>query len=64
MRVLNAMQIKSGAKSEGYHTTSSLTQPIQFLPSKKKDDDWRAWNMDWLELQGVEFLRLNAKINF
>ncbi len=61
MRVLNAMQIKSGAKSEGYPTTSSLTQPIQFLPSKKKDDDWRAWNMDWLELQGVEFLRLNAR---
>ncbi len=61
MRVLNAMQIKSGAKSEGYPTTSSLTQPIQFLPSKKKDDDWRAWNMDWLELQGIEFLRLNAR---
>lgn len=61
MRVLNAMQIKSGAKGEGYPTSSSLTQPIQFLPAKKKDDDWRAWNMDWLELQGLEFLRLNAR---
>ena len=61
MRVLNAMQLKSGAKGEGYPTSSSLTQPIQFLPSKKKDDDWRAWNMDWLELQGLEFLRLNAR---
>tara|TARA_B100001769_G_scaffold144713_1_gene113364 strand:- start:3314 stop:6085 length:2772 start_codon:yes stop_codon:yes gene_type:complete len=61
MRVLNAMQLKSGAKGEGYPTSSSLTQPIQFLPAKKKDDDWRAWNMDWLELQGLEFLRLNAR---
>ena len=61
MRVLNAMQLKSGTKGEGYPTSSSLTQPIQFLPAKKKDDDWRAWNMDWLELQGLEFLRLNAR---
>ena len=61
MRVLNAMQLKGGAKGEGYPTSSSLTQPIQFLPAKKKDDDWRAWNMDWLELQGLEFLRLNAR---
>jgi len=61
MRVLNAMQLKSGAKGEGYPTSSSLTQPIQFLPARKKDDDWRAWNMDWLELQGLEFLRLNAR---
>jgi len=55
------MQLKGGAKGEGYPTSSSLTQPIQFLPAKKKDDDWRAWNMDWLELQGLEFLRLNAR---
>ena len=55
------MQLKSGAKGESYSTSSSLTQPVQFLPSKKKDDDWRAWNMDWLELQGLEFLRLNAR---
>ena len=61
MRVLNAMQLKSGAKGEGYPTSSSLTQPIQFLSSKKKDDDWKAWNLDWLELQGMEFLRLNAR---
>jgi hypothetical protein len=60
MRVFNALQIKKGAKGEGYPTSSSLTQPLQFLPRKKKDDDWYAWNMDWLELQGLEFLRLNS----
>jgi hypothetical protein len=62
MRVVNALQLKKGAKSEGkYPTTSSLTQPIQFLSTKKKDDDWSAWNLDWLELQGLEFLRLHSR---
>ncbi len=62
MRVVNALQLKKGVKTEGkYPTTSSLTQPIQFLPEKKKDDDWSAWNLDWLELQGLEFLRRNAR---
>ena len=32
MRVLNAMQLKNGAKAESGDTFSSLTQPIQFLP--------------------------------
>lgn len=62
MKVFNAMQLKNGAKAEsGYPTTSSLTQPIQFLSSKKKDENWAAWNLDWLELQGMQFLRQNAR---
>ena len=61
MRVLNAMQLKNGAKAESGPTYSSLTQPVQFLPYSEKTDDWAAWNLDWLELQGVEFLRTNAR---
>ena len=61
MRVLNAMQLKNGAKAERGATFSSLTQPIQFISSSEKTDDWAAWNLDWLELQGVEFLRTNAR---
>ena len=61
MRVLNAMQLKNGAKAESGDTFSSLTQPIQFLPYSKKTDDWAAWNLDWLELQGIEFLRVNSR---
>ncbi len=61
MKVFNALQIKKGAKGNSYPTSSSLTQPLQFLPRKKKDDDWFAWNMDWLELQGLEFLRLSSR---
>jgi len=61
MRVLNAMQMKNGAKAESGPTFSSLTQPTQFLPYAKKTDDWAAWNLDWLELQGIEFLRVSAR---
>ena len=61
MKVLNAMQLKSGGKGEKYSTSTSLTQPVQFLSAKKKNDDWKAWNMDWLELQGLEFLRVNSR---
>lgn len=61
MKVYNALQLKKGAKGDGYPTTSSLTQPVQFLPAKKKDDDWAAWNIDWLELQGIQFLKVNAR---
>jgi len=61
MRVLNAMQMKNGATAESGPTFSSLTQPVQFLPYSKKTDDWAAWNLDWLELQGIEFLRMNSR---
>ncbi|NKC02050.1 MAG: hypothetical protein GKR90_26610 [Pseudomonadales bacterium] len=61
MKVLNAMQLKNGAKAESGPTFSSLTQPVQFISSKQKTDDWAAWNLDWLEVQGIEFLRLNAR---
>ena len=63
MRVLNALQLKKGAKadSKGYPTSSSLTQPMQFLSSTDKNKDWAAWNLDWLELQGMQYLRKTSR---
>ena len=60
MQLYNAMQLKNGAKTE-YNRMSTLTQPIQFIPRKEKDDDWAAWNLDWLEWQGMKQLRRNAR---
>ncbi len=60
MQVYNAMDLKSGKKAE-YNKMGTLTQPIQFLPYKEKDDEWRAWNLDWLEFQGMKQLRRNAR---
>lgn len=62
MKVVNAMQLKNGAKADvGYQGSTSLTQPIQFLPAAKKTGDWAAWNLDWLEVQGMNFLKENSR---
>lgn len=60
MKVLNAMQLKSGAKAE-YNRMGSITQPLQFLPRKEKDAEWTAWNLDWLEWNGLKQIRRNAR---
>jgi len=60
MQIYNALDLKAGKKVD-YHKMGVLTQPIQFLPEKDKDDQWRAWNLDWLEFQGMKQLRRNAR---
>jgi hypothetical protein len=62
MKVFNAMQLKNGAKAKsGFNGSTNLTQPIQFIPAKEKDQDWAAWNLDWLEVQGMNFLKQNSR---
>jgi hypothetical protein len=60
MKVYNALDLKNGAKAD-YHKMGSLTQPIQFLPTEEKNDEWVGHNMDWLEFQGMKHIRRNAK---
>ena len=60
MQIYNALQLKAGAKTE-YNKMGTLIQPFQFVPEKEKDDQWRAWNLDWLEFQGMKQLRRNAR---
>jgi hypothetical protein len=60
MELYNALDLKSGKKAE-YNKMGTLTQPIQFLPTKKKDEEWAAWNLDWFEWQGLKQLRRNAR---
>lgn len=60
MKVLNAMQLKGGAKAE-YNRMGSITQPIQFLPRAQKDPEWTAWNLDWLEWNGLKQIKKNAR---
>jgi len=60
MQVYNALQTKAGAKTE-YNKMGTLNQPIQFLPRSKKDEDWAAWCLDWLEWQGLKMVRRNAR---
>jgi len=60
MQVQNAMQIKKGAKQE-HNRLGSVTQPLQFIAKKDKDEEWAAWNLDWLEWNGLKQIRKNAR---
>ena len=59
-KIYNALQLKAGAKSD-YNRMGSITQPVQFLLTKDKDETWGAWNMDWYEMQGLKQIRRNAR---
>jgi hypothetical protein len=61
MKVLNAMQLKKGAKTKKVNESSSLVQPLQFLLSKEKDEEWTAWNLDWFEYRGLQYLKDNSR---
>ena len=60
MQIINAMQAKEGAKTKP-NRIGSITQPLQFLPRAEKDQQWAAWNLDWVEWQGLKQIRRNAR---
>lgn len=60
MKIYNALDLKKGAKAE-HNRLNTLTQPLQFISSKDKDQEWAAWNLDWLEWNGLRQLRRNAR---
>jgi hypothetical protein len=60
MKIYNALDLKKGAKAE-HNRLQTLSQPLQFLPMAEKDEDWAAWNIDWLEWNGLKQLRRNAR---
>jgi hypothetical protein len=60
MQVYNALQVKKGAKTQ-QNRMGSITQPLQFIPVNAKDEEWAAWNLDWLEWNGLKQIRRNAR---
>ena len=60
MEIYNALALKKGAKAT-YTRLYSISQPVQFLPVTEKDAEWAAWNMDWLEWNGLKQVRANAR---
>ena len=60
MQIYNALQLKKGAKTQ-HNRMGSITQPLQFVPKTEKDEEWAAWNLDWLEWNGLKQIRRNAR---
>lgn len=60
MEIYNALDLKSGKKAE-ITRMGTLTQPIQFIPTEKKTQEWHAWNVDWLEWEGLKQIHRKAR---
>lgn len=65
MQIISSYQLHQGYKVQPNNTLLStipaLIQPIQMLPYEQKDDNWRAWNVDWFEWQGIKQIRSKVK---
>lgn len=60
MQIINAIQAKEGVKTKP-NKIGTITQPLQFLPKIEKDQQWAAWNLDWVEWQGLKQIKRNAR---
>jgi hypothetical protein len=60
MQLYNAIQLKKGAKVD-HNRMGVLTQPVQFTLTKEKTFEWAAWNLDWLEMQGMKQIERKAR---
>ena len=60
MKILNGIQLQNGAKAD-YTRMFGVSQPLQFIPKSEKNEEWAAWNMDWLEWQGLKQIRANSR---
>jgi hypothetical protein len=59
MKILNAIQLKAGAKTKS-NQMGVFIQPVQFLPRDEKTEEWACWNMDFYEWQGLKQIALKA----
>lgn len=50
--VLSAFDLLKG-KTGKWDKYSTLVSPVQMLPRKEKDDDWKEANLDWYERIGI-----------
>jgi len=61
MGIINALQMKKGATTKSSNYTSVFFQPLQMLPEKEKDEQWRMQNLDFLEWQGMRMILRNKQ---
>lgn len=61
MQIISSYQLQKGLTAERFNGFNSalptIAQPLQMLPYEEKDDNWRAWCMDWYEWQGIRMIQ-------
>lgn len=60
MEILSAMDLKKGRTAKQTRLYS-VSQPLQFLPAEKKTQEWAAWNLDWIEWNGIKQIQTHAR---
>lgn len=60
MEVFNALELKKG-KTAKVSPMGTIVQPVQFIPREEKDEFWHAWNIDWIEWEGLKQLRRKSR---
>lgn len=61
--VLTARQLLKGFTTDTDRRFLWNTAPYQMLDADEKDDDWRMWNLDWLERVGMrQLMRENMRL--
>lgn len=60
MEVLSSKDLLNGKRAKNKRLYG-VTQPLQFIKSDRKNQEWAAWNMDWLEWNGLKQIRANSR---
>jgi len=47
--VLTARDLLKGYTADKYDTNLYNMSPLQMIPAEEKDEEWKKWNLDWLE---------------
>ena len=54
--ILTARDMLKGYVSSNTDYNLYNMTPLQMIPNKEKDEDWKKWNLDWLERSGMRQL--------
>lgn len=59
--ILSAMDLLKGKTVDKKEMYNPHVQPPQMIKDSEKDENWKQWNMDWLEQVGLTQLRGKSK---
>lgn len=59
--VLTARDLLNGYTAGGLDYNIYNMTPLQMVSAEEKDDDWKKWNMDWLERAGIRQLMRESR---
>src|ERR1044072_1636875 len=59
--ILSAKDIQNGYIAGKDNVSVYAMSPLQGIPAEEKDEEWKKWNMDWLERVGTRCIMREAE---